>query len=173
MADSDSINSDYITIATALLFFGVLSSYVTLFVFSDIPLQRFWFGLNKIGIPVEIMMIPIGLSGIGFVYFFVYSLFLIDERDNHMILSLQFMYLGANLWATFLYTYMKVSKFFKWPTILSLWVITITSSIILYRIVDMEKAGQPYELIGILLGVCVVGQSIIDSVFWSIGLYFD
>lgn len=170
---TEYIDSYYVTIATSLLFFGVISSYVTLFAFSGIPVEVYWFGLNKMAIPVEVLMIPIGFSGIGFIYWFVYSLFLIDKRDNHMILSLQFMYLGANLWALFLYSYLKVSKFFRIPTILSLWVITVTSSVILYRIIDIGKPGQPYESLGILLGVCVVGQSIIDSVFWSRGLYFD
>jgi hypothetical protein len=173
MTETDALDSDYFTYATAVLFAGVFISYCTLFFFGNIPVQRLWYGLDKIGIPQEILLIPILLSGIGFIYLFVYCLFLIDNRDETMLMSLQFMYLAANLWAFFLYSSENVSTYFKWPTVLSLWGITITSSIILYKIVDLGKAGEPYELIGILLGTCVVVQSLIDSTLWAVSFYYS
>lgn len=171
--DADAIESNYTTAAVSVLLACVFSSYATLVFFGGIPLERLWYGLDKLGIATELLMVPIMLSGIGFIYWFVFSLFLINERDEHMIIALEFMYLGANMWAFFLYSSIYVSKAFKWPTILSLWTITITSITILYRIIDIGKAGEPYELIGICLGVFVVGQSIIDSVFWAINFYFN
>lgn len=173
MTDVDTIDSQYIDVAVAVFLGGMMLSLVILTLFGDFKVSKLWYGLDMIGIAPELLMIPVLLSGIGFIYFFVYSLYLIKERDEHMIIALEFMYLGTNLWAFFLYSTIKISNVFKVPTIISLWMITITSSIILYRIVDIGDAGSPYQLIGIILGVCVIGQSIIDSVFWSLLFYLN
>ena len=148
-------------ILNLILLISIGVSYVGLWRYTLDP-QMLWFGMNEMGLAIKVMIMPIILACISFVYLLVY-VYKLDDSNTDLENTLTFMYTFALLWAPLLYLSIERWNVLKYAVILILLGVTISSTVFLSLLVK-ENETSP---VAIFASCCILFQSLIDSIVWS------
>jgi len=133
-------------------------SYVTLGYFVK-DINQLWFGMNEIGIPTAILLVPIILSTVSMLNLLVFTYSESNESHENTLTAI---FSFVLVWAPLLWMSIKQWYWAKYAVIGSLFGVTISSTILLSFLV---RDNAPVT--AILAAAFVFFQSVIDSTIWS------